>query len=212
MAGPDRHGRGRRGARHVQEAPHAVIRRLYAASIPRVFQVWEVSGDREYRICRVYSETVYNRCIIKYMPVLRSDVRAGSGGRNRENQNRKLKVHAQPHASRAARASPPATAIARTGLRSAARPVRRCDREVRGPVRPRGRGLWRSVPAVRPPAGAAAAARASAGERVNRTKPDNRRATGTAGRGVRQHGRCRRFFAATSTWSNACPCPHVKRG
>ena len=97
-------------------------------------------------------------------------------------------------ASRAARASPPATAIARTGLRSAARPVRRCDREVRGPVRPRGRGLWRSVPAVRPPAGAAAAARASAGERVNRTKPDNRRATGTAGRGVRQHGRCRRFF------------------
>jgi hypothetical protein len=96
MAGPDRHGRGRRGARHVQEAPHAVIRRLYAASIPRVFQVWEVSGDREYRICRVYSETVYNRCIIKYMPVLRSDVRAGSGGRNRENQNRKF-MHSRTH-------------------------------------------------------------------------------------------------------------------
>ena len=103
-----------------------------------------------------------------------------------------------PGIPRRARASPPATAIARTGLRSAARPVRRCDREVRGPVRPRGRGLWRSVPAVRPPAGAArpprGRPRASAGERVNRTKSDNRRATGTAGRGVRQHGRCRRFF------------------
>ena len=153
MAGPDRHGRGRRGARRVQEAPHAVIRRIYAATVtPRVFQVWEVSGDREYRICRVYSGTVYNRCIIKYMPVLcqyyGSDTRAGSGFRGAEDRG-----SAQSHASRAARASPPATAIARTGLRSAARPVRRCDREVRGPVRPRGRGLWRSVPAVRPPAG-----------------------------------------------------------
>lgn len=91
MAGPDRHGRGRRGARRVQEAPHAVIRRIYAATVtPRVFQVWEVSGDREYRICRVYSGTVYNRCIIKYMPVLcqyyGSDTRAGSGFRGAESR------------------------------------------------------------------------------------------------------------------------------
>jgi len=209
MAGPDRHGRGRRGARRVQEAPHAVIRRLYAATVPpRVFQVWEVSGDREYRICRVYSETVYNRCIIKYMPVLRSDVRAGSGGRNRENQNRKFmhsRTHPAPRAPPLPRPPSPGPVCGQPRAPSGGA-IERC--EVRR--RPRGRGLWRSVPAVRPPAGAAAAARASAGERVNRTKPDNRRATGTAGRGVRQHGRCRRFFAATSTWSNACPCPHVK--
>jgi hypothetical protein len=100
MAGPDRHGRGRRGARRVQEAPHAVIRRLFAATVsPRVFQVWEVSGDREYRICRVYSETVYNRCIIKYMPVLRSDVR----GRDPGGGIGKIKIESSMHTCTAAR-------------------------------------------------------------------------------------------------------------
>ena len=73
----------------------------YAASmplpgVPGMGGIRRSRDDREYRICRVYSETVYNRCIIKYMPVLRSDVRAGSGGRNRENQNRKF-MHSRTH-------------------------------------------------------------------------------------------------------------------
>jgi hypothetical protein len=208
MAGPDRHGRGRRGARHVQEAPHAVIRRLYAASIPRVFQVWEVSGDREYRICRVYSETVYNRCIIKYMPVLRSAVRAGSGGRNRENQNRKFmhsRTHPAPRAPPLPRPPSPGPVCGQPRAPSGGA-IERCEVRSAPGVEACGEAYPRCGPpaprARRPPRGRP---RASAGERVNRTKPDNRRATGTAGRGVRQHGRCRRFFAATSTWSNACP-------
>ena len=207
MAGPDRHGRGRRGARRVQEAPHAVIRRIYAATVtPRVFQVWEVSGDREYRICRVYSGTVYNRCIISIcqfyasitVPIHGRD--PASGGRNRGS------AYSRTHASRAARRLPSRDRhpIARTGLRSAARPVRRCDREVRGPVRPRGRGLWRSVPAVRPPAGAAAAARATGRPRANASTGRNRT---TGARRARRGGVCGStvgvagFFAATSTWS-----------
>lgn len=198
MAGPDRHGRGRRGARRVQEAPHAVIRRIYAATVtPRVFQVWEVSGDREYRICRVYSGTVYNRCIIKYMPVLcqyyGSDTRAGSGFRGAESREctrvapgipRRARLPSRdrhrPDRSAVSRAPRPEVRSrgARSGPPPGSRPV---EKRTRGAA-PRGRG------------GRRAGDRASAGERVNRTKPDNRRATGTAGRGVRQHGRCRRFF------------------
>ena len=144
MAGPDRHGRGRRGARRVQEAPHAVIRRIYAATVtPRVFQVWEVSGDREYRICRVYSGTVYNRCIIKYMPVLRSDVRAGSGGRNRENQNRNHAPAARARIPVPAPRAPPLPRPPSPGpvcgqpRAPSGGAIERCE----VPVRPRGRGL-----------------------------------------------------------------------
>ena len=202
MAGPDRHGRGRRGARRVQEAPHAVIRRIYAATVtPRVFQVWEVSGDREYRICRVYSGTVYNRCIISIcqfyasitVPIHGRD--PASGGRNRGS------AYSRTHASRAARRLPsrdrhrpdrsavsraPRPEVRSRGARSGpppgSRPVEKRTRGAAPDAAPRGRG------------GRRAGDRASAGERVNRTKPDNRRATGTAGRGVRQHGRCCRFF------------------
>lgn len=200
MAGPDRHGRGRRGARRVQEAPHAVIRRIYAATVtPRVFQVWEVSGDREYRICRVYSGTVYNRCIIKYMPVLcqyyGSDTRAGSGFRGAESReciqsHTRIPRRAPPPLPRPPSDRPDRSAVSRAprpevrsrGARSGPPPGSRpVEKRTRGAA-PRGRG------------GRRAGDRASAGERVNRTKPDNRRATGTAGRGVRQHGRCCRFF------------------
>ena len=211
MAGPDRHGRGRRGARRVQEAPHAVIRRIYAATVtPRVFQVWEVSGDREYRICRVYSETVYNRCIIKYMPVLRSDVRAGSGGRNRENQNRKLKVHAQPHASRAPRAPPlprppsPGPVCGQPRAPSGGA-IERCEVRSAPGVEACGEAYQRCGPprARRPPRGRP---RANASTGRNRTTGARRaRRGGVCGSTVGVAG----FFAATSTWSNACPCPHA---
>lgn len=75
---------------------------------------------------------------------------------------------------------------------------------MRGPVRPRGRGLWRSVPAVRPPAGAAAAARATWRPRANASTGRNRT---TGARRARRGGVCGStvgvagFFAATSTWS-----------
>ena len=195
MAGPDRHGRGRRGARHVQEAPHAVIRRLYAASIPRVFQVWEVSGDREYRICRVYSGTVYNRCIIKYMPVI-VPIRAGSGGRNRES--------AQPHASRAARAPPlprlpsPGPVCGQPRAPSGGA-IERCEVRSAPGVEACGEAYPRCGPprARRPPRGRP---RANASTGRNRT---------TGARRARRGGVCGStvgvavFFAATSTWSNA---------
>jgi len=157
-----------------------------------------IRGDREYRICRVYSGTVYNRCIIKYMPVLcqyyGSDTRAGSGFRGAESReciqsHTRIPRRAPPPPSRD-RHRPDRSAVSRAprpevrsrGARSGPPPGSRpVEKRTRGAA-PRGRG------------GRRAGDRASAGERVNRTKPDNRRATGTAGRGVRQHGRCCRFF------------------